>query len=282
MNILYHYCSVNSFLSIVKNKEIFLSSLSLSNDSLEGLLVEKTISRMAEKDSLNLAHRAELEKSISMLRDVFDGFGFCLSSAGDLLSQWRGYASDGAGFSIGFSQEYLNELCNLRVNGKPSGITLEQVIYSSDDHESVLGNIYSAIKENINAGAFSLGLNFLGDEGGDDEKKRNSEYMSYTFAILSLFSKLYKLKSHAFMEEKEWRVIAHHIKKSSDIKCEFRAAYDRLIPYRILSLAPLNQVRIKEVLIGPKNNTPLAYVEEFLENNGFDDVKVKRSDASYR
>lgn len=36
---LYHYCSTSTFLSIIANRSIWLSSMSLSNDTMEGKLV---------------------------------------------------------------------------------------------------------------------------------------------------------------------------------------------------------------------------------------------------
>lgn len=53
MDILYHYCSTPSFHAIVHSHELWLSSLSLSNDTMEGKLVTSTIIRLAERDSLD-------------------------------------------------------------------------------------------------------------------------------------------------------------------------------------------------------------------------------------
>src|SRR5690606_28676010 len=39
--------------------------------------------------------------------DSTEGFALCLSEKGDLLSQWRAYARDGTGISIGFSSDFL-------------------------------------------------------------------------------------------------------------------------------------------------------------------------------
>ena len=36
---LYHYCSNDTFLSILRNSELWLSELTLSNDSMEGIWV---------------------------------------------------------------------------------------------------------------------------------------------------------------------------------------------------------------------------------------------------
>ena len=40
--------------------------------------------------------------------------GFCMSEEGDLLSQWRAYAVNAAGVSIGFNSDYFGIIGNLR------------------------------------------------------------------------------------------------------------------------------------------------------------------------
>jgi hypothetical protein len=89
-DILYHYCNTDSFISIIRSQSIRLSSLSLSNDSMEGQLVTKTIMRLAERDGIVGKEKIELEESLRFNERYFDGLGFCLSAYGDLLSQWRG------------------------------------------------------------------------------------------------------------------------------------------------------------------------------------------------
>lgn len=53
MTILYHYCSNNSFHSIIEKRRICLSSLSMSNDSMEGKLVAEILVRLAKADKLD-------------------------------------------------------------------------------------------------------------------------------------------------------------------------------------------------------------------------------------
>jgi len=97
MMILYHYCSNTDFHSIIENRRILLSSLSLSNDSMEGKLVAEILARIAKADGLDQPATRRLQESVSRLEQLFDGLGFCLSEDGDLLSQWRGYAADATG-----------------------------------------------------------------------------------------------------------------------------------------------------------------------------------------
>ena len=79
---------------MLESRAIWLSSLSLSNDSMEGKLVADIISEMARNDGLNAFDQQQLRDHLARFDQFFDGFGFCLSEEGDLLSQWRGYADD--------------------------------------------------------------------------------------------------------------------------------------------------------------------------------------------
>jgi hypothetical protein len=115
MDTLYHYCSTASFHAITQSHALWLSSLSLSNDTMEGKLVARAIARLAERDSLESKGFRLLQRIIVLLELAFDGLGFCLSEKDDLLSQWRGYAADATGVSIGFSKEYLKRLAKKMV-----------------------------------------------------------------------------------------------------------------------------------------------------------------------
>lgn len=150
-DILYHYCSTEAFHSIVTTHSIRLSSLSLSNDSMEGKMVAEALSRLAERDKCDQRTITLLQKQFEVyLKDV-DGFGFCLSKQRDQLSQWRGYADDATGVAIGFSQEYLELLqaytCSDSVNDP--GFTLEKVVYDQKEHEAKVLPLYEELKKTI-------------------------------------------------------------------------------------------------------------------------------------
>jgi len=70
--------------------------------------------------------------------------------------------------------------------------------------------------------------------------------------------------------------------KDTEDDCLFRSRNDRLIPYRQYELKKLTSESISEVIIGPKNVTPEIFVEMFLRQNGFNNVKISRSAATYR
>lgn len=287
MTILYHYCPNNAFHSIIENRRIWLSSLSLSNDSMEGKLVAEILARISKADGLDLAATHRLQESVSGLEQVIDGLGYCLSENGDLLSQWRGYAADATGVSIGFSKDYLEQFAEASRGPEKSGFILQRVEYDLEIQESLIKPTYIEIKELINEGAFKLpGKRSLLDARSDDEVKRDNKKIKDAFSrlsitLLTLFAKLFLLKTSAFREEREWRLISYFVKTGDDM-CSFRALNERIVPFREFELLESESGSIVEVILGPKNTTPNYVIESFLKQSGFANVKILRSEATYR
>jgi len=274
---------------MVSQRHIWLSSLTLSNDYMEGKLLASTFQKIFDKYSLEKEQISTLNDALRTLSDLFDGLGFCLSEERDLLSQWRGYAADGQGFSVGFSKEYLNRLAEQQVLDEPR-FSLKQVIYDPIAQESALMPTYNEFKTEIDAGKLKFpyppGLLFHDDvaanERYEQERKQYEEALRTVLVkILGAIGNLYTLKNQAFSEEKEWRLISYLTKSASD-RCMYRASGNRLIPYRVFDLKHLDTPSILEVIIGPKNVTPEFVVEKMLDQHGFSQVQVRRSTATYR
>lgn len=287
--ILYHYCSNEAFHSIISNREIRLSSLSLSNDSMEGKLIERVLLEMAEKDGFNNEQIERLQEKISRLGLMFDGLGFCLSEKKDLLSQWRGYASDAHGVSIGFSKKYLELLSASLNGGKKSGFSLQKVIYKPDEHVSALNPTYQKIKEHLNAGAFKRPAfkSILATRSEEEIEKENKKIMQETSGLLmSLFlsiGDLYSLKSMAFEEEFEWRLVSLLVRDPAIHldPCLFHPCLNKIMPYRSFRLIDLKANPIEKIVLGPRNSTPKDVIDSFLRQNNFNNVEVLISKASY-
>jgi len=285
MGTLFHYCSSSTFAAIVSQKSIWLSSLSLSNDTMEGRLVTQTFDRLLSLSKIDAEEMGEIREALKFAEELFDGLGFCLSEKPDLLSQWRGYADDGKGFSIGFASEYLYELRRAKEDGE-YGFSVGKVVYESAEHEAVLKPIYDEIKEIIDSGKLKrprFGLISMPRE--EEMKKLDDEYLKSIKALwlkaTKTLTSVYMLKAKAFSEEAEWRLVSY-LSRDTDDLAFYRASGNRLIPYREFKLKPLNVRAITEVYIGPKNITPNFVIEKFLAQNGFPDVSVSRSAATYR
>jgi len=118
-----HYCGSQVFLSFLERKKLWLTSLSQSNDSLEGAWVIKHwLSRFTPRTE----SERDLRKGYSVLLDEvkrsYVALGTCFSEEPDLLSQWRGYAENGAGFSLTFDLKKITGTSN-HFGCKPSHIT---------------------------------------------------------------------------------------------------------------------------------------------------------------
>ena len=261
--------------------------MSLSNDTLEGKLVEGAIARVAERDGLCEPGLSTLRRYITIFDKMVDGLGFCLSEEGDLLSQWRGYSDDAAGVSIGFSTEYFARLKAEWSKSYAPGINLEKITYDLTEHEKDVTPIYERVKVSIADGALEYpGRRSLLDirtesELEEEDKRIKSAQTGLSLALLPLIGSLYKLKSPAFREEREWRLLSYLFKNPDD-PIEYRHSHDRIIPYKPVRLPPGPCEPVLEVVLGPKHNTPSRLVGQFLERNGFCGVKITRSEASYR
>jgi len=106
---------------------------------MEGRLVKTAIMKLAERDGLNEDAKVDLSESLAFNERFFDGLGFCLSFYGDLLSQWRGYADDGCGVSIGFGVPYLKSLVHSERDKAPH-FALHHVRYKSAEHEAEIND----------------------------------------------------------------------------------------------------------------------------------------------
>src|SRR5436305_8177482 len=103
--LIYHYCGANAFTQIVRSRTMWHTAFSALNDSTErkwGLTqfldaVDKLRSVCGFEfiDRITEIVRLAQNCSVAMVSSF--------SLDGDLLSQWRAYADDGRGFSIGMS-----------------------------------------------------------------------------------------------------------------------------------------------------------------------------------
>ena len=286
-NLLYHYCSTQTFHALFSavNPAIRLSSLSLSNDAMEGRWIRKVFKELCADEGLSIDDIASATNFMDGLLANIDGLGFCLSEEADMLSQWRGYADDAKGFCIGFSQSYLAALRDMAQNNFAE-LKLERVIYDRDEQIALITPIVRQVRGGIDNGVFRPPQTRMVLDSRTDEEIE-LERLEWREAIVALgagfleaYFLMFRLKNHAFREEKEWRILTP-VKSDYD-SLQYHPKDDRLVPYANLFFGPSRAGAICEVIIGPKNITPLAAVAGFLKEHGFGDVKVRKSDASYR
>jgi len=165
-DVLYHYCSVETFLNIIRNKTIRLSDVGKSNDYMEtkwlleyfekevirqyqenpSILSNQVIYGLDDIDTIKFLVQNEKQKMMRRTDHLF--YTACFSENGDKLSQWRGYADDGYGVSLGFNFNVLKS-----ISEKDELLKLNKVIYPNEETpneikvyaEKYLNSIYGLI-----------------------------------------------------------------------------------------------------------------------------------------
>ena len=94
----YHYCSLETLLAIIKTKQIRFSDLKESNDALEDIVLDD----LFKIDENNIPLKEEMIKAKKMTSI----FGFCLTFKGDNHELWRIY-NDSKGVCLKFQKKHL-------------------------------------------------------------------------------------------------------------------------------------------------------------------------------
>lgn len=278
-DLLFHYCSVETFFHIISGTKLWLSDIEKSNDYQECIVCREYVN---EKLREYLKHDTEaLEawdygyKEGIELNTSIKTFAVCFSEAEDRLSQWRGYAQDGTGIAIGFNKHILEEL-NL-INRYH--IAFGKVVYNNPDEyakEIVEDNIKKLENKGVGHVALELSSNYR---------------LKFPF-----------VKNPGFIEEGEWRVVIgstigkYNIPSSEKIKfskIKYRVSEDKLIPYIEMDFEKAKQDIIRKIIIGPKAKITIEDVVDFLNFCGYYEnveggynsttpICVRKSITSYR
>jgi hypothetical protein len=229
--------------------------------------------------------------------DSTEGFAFCLSEEGDLLSQWRSYGRDGSGIAIGFLPDMLTEDFG-EVNFGAKFYELKKVEYGENGLKNSLKPFVDQVEtEFAKFGTFARlkdgmtrkhALAMLADR--DQKVKlftstndKSSELLSRLLKLLApLHFQIYFTKPQYFHEECEWRLIRYRHKVAlPDI--EYFADEHSVRPYITSLIADPAREAIKEVILGPKHRTNPNWMRAFLASVGLSHVPVRRSSIeSYR
>lgn len=296
--LVYHYCSGATFKEIIHNKTLRFSDITKSNDSAELRWITSYIESIF-LDELGNANQNAQFKEISQKTDfvgLFHEFSYsfftqalcgkekffwfyatCFSLEEDKLSQWRGYADDGRGFSIGFRRKAFEAYST-------SGFKLLS-IHSGDvkyDKEKHILSVRESIRK--------LFLDIFADLERNKLSKEGIRYI-YMNCFQGLIEKAVFIKNPFFKEEKEWRMCVWTYKDFSDsndillvnngvpenFDLEYQNRNNQIVSYFDLKFAP---DIVKKIVVGPKNKTDLSDLSIFLKSNGFD-CKIIESDGTY-
>ncbi len=277
----YHYTNGNGLYGIIKNHELWATNIRYMNDSSEvdyGYAVIQNVLRQrwdAARDSLEkrvLSYLLEKESHVNgFLNFDIEVYVCCFCEDGDLLSQWRGYGSNGAGYSVGFDPRQFQA-----VAGPELGCF--KILYEKSDQtgliEQILKRSFATVHELIGANP----------EAEPAVVKALTRQLQKEFIGCACM-----MKNRKYREEREWRIVKKiHRYRDLAEQIDFRIVAGRLIPYTRIKLGSnQNQEEIKssirEVIFGPTLQRDLTQrsLEMLLNCQGFDSDIVKGSEIPY-
>ncbi len=303
---LYHYCSVDSFYNIIKSRSIWLSDIGKSNDlrelkwlkeKCETYILKYWLDYVKELDkrgelSTKVFKRYEETKTLCDFinkRDTSKCWAFCLSEKKDDLGQWRGYADDGQGISIGFKADFF--------------VLVETIAYSLDKDEDIFFKKVKYSQKQIKD--FFLNEAELGSISMNESLEEVAKKIENAI-IIAMWNAAF-FKSETFKEEKEWR-IAYSMDLDKlykgrkpeipDDKNEYKNAItvgkygyvvknNSLVSHVELGIPHIESI-ISEICIGPKSSIEIGDVRLFLISQGIlknindKSIKIYKSDSTYR
>lgn len=201
----YHYRSWDSFWTILESDSFWATETGFSNDAAERSLGEKLRERIWREFLEQQRNEGKSEFEIPAHKERFI---VCLSEEGDMLSQWRGYASSG-GVSLGLD---FSAHVPFTVFPKPKE---PKNGYMGNEDACVICYIRPFIAVYCDEMAEKdIDLPELGGSEVDEIKR---------FDSLLPF-----IKHKGFVEEREWRLVV----EANDFEVEDRRKFRKLINYR--------------------------------------------------
>ena len=314
--LVYHYCDNYKMANILSGKTLRMSDITKSNDYEEVKMFFPGILNAIEdeyrKDEVPLQYMGItnrdalgklLEWEYDILRYEFDrggvtNFVVCFCEDGDVLSQWRGYADNGKGCSLGFSVKELGEYCNTY-----KGILrFEQVDYKTVKEINV-----TIVEEALKVLNELRGLrNWIVENLPSLNEEKIDKMCQYYFhqMISSVLMSSLKYKNETFKEEQEWRlffsqqiykyakwiygdeeietIVYDDMLKVIKNRIEFNVTSDDLIPFYPINFTEISPNPIKQVIVGPQNKIMEKDFSLYVASNKLNDIDFRYSRISYR
>ena len=244
-DVLHHYTSAEGLYGIIESREIWATNVLYLNDASELSDAFKILTSELESRPLRLGERARwyLECIPQYSEDIpLDHFVTSFCQDGDLLGQWRGYGTPGAGYSIGFQASAIECAARREENNLRGACTLRRVQYSLDRKKEMIRTRIDALNEILAPIASEL-------EPPSHEELRGIEPLLQR--ITASFCRTMALMKHAaFEEEKEWRLVRTLWKKhvpTADWPVKIRPIRGKLAPYVPISWVLPNASTSQEV-----------------------------------
>lgn len=256
-NTLYHYTSLSGLLGIVGSRELRASDIRYMNDSSELrhalTILRGHITRRITEGCDNPTLFNELLEWLS--HRIVSGpmvYGASFRANGNLLSQWRGYSTNGKGVSLGFDP------ADIQKSAARQQFQVGQCIYDADEQAALMERLVTSLESR----AAALPLHEPRDGGGNSWLGLFEQIEGDLLRIAAL------LKHPSFEEEQEWRIVSPVHGSGASQRIRFREGNSMLVPYFAFELSPSEEqpMALEHVYLGPTNHIDLSMnaVERYL------------------
>lgn len=273
--ILYHYTDIGGVKGILENKCFRISRASFLNDSMEIKYIFKCLNETVSKLSIKENEFLKLIKKIA--RKFSDGeydynyffspssidsrYILSLTTNNDSLMLWS-YYSNFDGYNIGIDfYEFMEEK-----EKKEDVVFLHgKVIYDIEKQQKL-------IKDELMAANRILDK-YEGEVSEKMKKKLVDDLAQCFFLNMTILSSFFKHPS--FKSEEEYRVVVTDYNKNMEV--QYKVAKGLIIPYIEIKQKSNNLIPVKEITIGPKNNSDIAKqgIRSFTNSLGYTESKLE-------
>lgn len=256
---LYHYTSLNTFLNMISNREIWMSSTGSMNDKKETLYyIEMLENELSEYDRKDFFEKVYAQIPLSYK------YAFCLSTEKDDAAQWERYADSARGVCISFN---VKELCKCLYEYRD--IMFNRVFYNDsvidDDYFKIIKSYFETGKLDVYSSEEELirKLIYVGNL-----QKHKSFKNEFEVRITTMDNKI----QHGM--EYELKEIGNVVKRVLILKpdimgCSKGTCFENLID---------------QVIIGPRSQQNIDILQQYIVEKGLNSLsnKVIMSDCPLR
>jgi hypothetical protein len=292
---LWHYTSFAGFQGIVTSKTIWATEYRFLNDREEFLHAKRLADRLVDEEPEFVGYQFPVRDILRKAVGAAFNTGYLheerlrvmvvsFTEEGDQLSQWRGYANNSRGVSIGLDVRHLRP--PLLVG---TAVTLAPCLYPEEDKRRVLKAIFAHHRKGLERWwnlIVDVAREETGKVGGMDpnlgrrlvaehQPELNTAVAQADASLrFDLLRTALLLKNESFREEREWRLVLplEPIRLPSHHRLQFRYVADNLVPYIAYPLRSPNQdgpIPCKGVVVGPGSHPSARVgVNLFLHSEG--------------
>jgi hypothetical protein len=272
--LVYHYTDAAGLIGMLQSNKIWATDYRFLNDKSEVGHTRKAVRSIVSTalGSCKDETCAKFYREILAYQEVestADSYVFSLSEEGDDLGQWRGYAKEGYGFTVGFCGNSIYEPTE-----EEADYSFLKIEYNQAEQIAVMKR---AMKD------FESKLKYIEKDKDidiDDAADKAANWFDWLVEIRAVGN-----KHGSFRLEREWRIVGAVPVDDAHGEVRIRASGPRLVRYIELSLGkkPAKKLPVRRIGIGPgfQGTEEVHAVKALCRENGYE-PEVYFADTPYR